>query len=172
MAKTDRAPYQPSEAEGAATDQQALKGLPHAEKLAAFAEELASNAARMDDAEEDQERRSTSSVGAPIRTGSVRQEHQEGWKTAPEVKRVSAAEATREAGKQIEALVGLKVDSVSSVARAETGWDVVVNVVELSRIPHSTDVLAAYHVNLDAEGNLQSYSRSLRYLRDETGACQ
>ena len=85
------------------------------------------------------------------------------------VKRFSAAEAAREAGTQIEALVGMSVDSVSSVERSEKGWDIIVNVVELARIPHSTDVLAAYNVNLDGDGNLMSYSRGNRYTRDQTG---
>ncbi len=81
----------------------------------------------------------------------------------------SAPQAAREAGKQLSELMSLKLDSVSAVEKKDSGWQVVVNLIELSRIPHSTDVLGAYQVQLDAEGNIQSYHRGARYLRDQTG---
>lgn len=129
---------------------QELQSLPHAEKLMAFTEKMASDS--REDAEKAAQTQSKEVVPEPVM-----------------VKRFSAAEAAREAGTQIQALVGMTVDSVSSVERSEQGWDIIVNVVELARIPHSTDVLAAYNVNLDGEGNLMSYSRGSRYTRDQTG---
>ncbi|MEJ2228815.1 MAG: gas vesicle protein [Alphaproteobacteria bacterium] len=122
--------------------QQELESLPHAEKLMAFTEKMTSDS----------------------REVSERADTTQSEEVVPEpvmVKRFSAAEAAR--------LVGMSVDSVSSVSRSTEGWDIIVNVVELARIPHSTDVLAAYNVNLDGEGNLMSYSRGNRYTRDQTG---
>jgi hypothetical protein len=81
----------------------------------------------------------------------------------------SAAQAAHFAGKQLDELTRLKVDSVSAVSKIENGWDVVVNLIELSRIPHSTDVLSSYSVILDADGNLSSYRRITRYMRDQLG---
>ncbi len=87
----------------------------------------------------------------------------------PAKRAFSAPQAAREAGKQLSELMSLKLDSVSAVEKKDSGWQVVVNLIELSRIPHSTDVLGAYQVQLDAEGNIQSYHRGGRYLRDQTG---
>jgi Gas vesicle synthesis protein GvpO len=87
----------------------------------------------------------------------------------PVKQRFSAPQAAREAAKQLSELTNLKLDSVSAVDKKESGWHVTVNLVELSRIPHSTDVLGSYEVELDAEGNLESYQRGPRYLRDQIG---
>ena len=134
-----------------AADQDGLKSLPHGDKLMAFAEELSS--------------------GLPAKGAASNTTHTDvaGLAASLPAKRFSAADAAGEAGHQIEALVRMKVDGVSAVKRSEAGWDVTVNVVELTRIPNSTDVLAAYHVCLDAEGNLMSYSRGARYTRDQVG---
>ena len=83
--------------------------------------------------------------------------------------RFGAPQAAREAAKQLSELTCLKFDSVSAVNKNDGGWHVTVNLVELSRIPHSTDVLGVYEVELDAEGNLERYHRGPRYLRDQTG---
>ena len=41
------------------------------------------------------------------------------------------------------------------------------DLIELKRIPESTDVLASYEALLDDEGNLLRYQRTRRYLRQE-----
>lgn len=129
-------------------DQHGLAGLPHAEKLMAFVEGRT----------------------APTPGKSTGPRKQRKPRTTRSAQRAfSAADAAGEAGRQIEALVRMKIDSVSAVTRAETGWEVIVNVVELARIPASTDLIAAYHVVLDPAGNLQSYSRGNRYTRGQTG---
>ncbi len=85
-------------------------------------------------------------------------------------RRCSAPEAALEAGKQLKALTGLKFDNISNVEKKGDGWHIVATMVELRRVPSSTDVLAAYEVELDSEGNLDSYRRVNRYLRSQTGA--
>ncbi len=85
-------------------------------------------------------------------------------------RRCSAPEAALEAGKQLKALTGLKFDNISNVEKKGDGWHIVATMVELKRVPSSTDVLAAYEVELDAAGNLDSYRRINRYLRSQTGA--
>lgn len=84
-------------------------------------------------------------------------------------RRFNAFHAAMAARTQLEEITRLKVDSVSAVSRNEEGWEVIANVVELSRIPHSTDVISAFTVFLDDEGNLDSYNRTARYTRDQTG---
>ncbi|MBB5751381.1 hypothetical protein GGQ63_000424 [Prosthecomicrobium pneumaticum] len=68
---------------------------------------------------------------------------------------------------QLHELTGFAAESVSQLTPTETGWEVVANLVELKRIPASTDLLAAYRITLDKEGNVTSYSRVRRYLRDQ-----
>lgn len=68
---------------------------------------------------------------------------------------------------ELSAITGLDVDHVSAVTRQDDGWHVVVDLVELRRIPSSTDVLAAYEAVLGPTGILLSYRRTRRYLRDQ-----
>lgn len=68
---------------------------------------------------------------------------------------------------QLHELTGFTAESVSQLTPTETGWEVVANLVELKRIPASTDLLAAYRITLDKEGNVTGYSRVRRYLRDQ-----
>jgi hypothetical protein len=69
---------------------------------------------------------------------------------------------------QMQDLIGFPFESVSSLGKIENGWRMVLNVVELRRIPASTDVLAAYEITLDEAGNVTGYHRERRYLRDQT----
>jgi len=71
------------------------------------------------------------------------------------------------AREQLAAVMGRRADAVSGFAREEDGWRVTVEVVELERIPPSTDVLATYEVQLDADGNLSGYERTRRYVRSQ-----
>jgi hypothetical protein len=64
-------------------------------------------------------------------------------------------------GRPIESVLGLERDD------EDNGWSVTVQVVELQRIPHSTDVLGAYAVKLDGEGEILGWRRSRRYHRNQ-----
>jgi hypothetical protein len=66
---------------------------------------------------------------------------------------------------QLEALLERSVESVSSLERTNDGWLVTLEVVEVSRIPESTDVLASYQMELDEDRNLRRYARVRRYHR-------
>nr|MBO2504093.1 gas vesicle protein [Thermoanaerobacterales bacterium] len=68
----------------------------------------------------------------------------------------------------IEQLVGQPVESVSGVRAIDGGFRVDVEVVEVSRIPPTTDVLATYEVDLDAEGEVTGFARTDRYYRNQT----
>jgi hypothetical protein len=64
-------------------------------------------------------------------------------------------------------LHGADAESVSSVARTRTGWTVGLEVVEVRRIPDSTDILATYEVEIDGEGRVLRFERTRRYHRAE-----
>lgn len=75
------------------------------------------------------------------------------------------AEVLRGARDQLAELVGLPVEGVSEFERRDDGWEVVLVVRELERVPTATDVLGLYEVRLDADGDLQSFARISRYTR-------
>ena len=64
------------------------------------------------------------------------------------------------AKEQMTTLTGKKVDTISSFTNDEQGWQVAVELVEMKRLPESSDMLATYAVHLDAEGRLLNYKRS------------
>lgn len=80
---------------------------------------------------------------------------------------LSAVQAAEEAKEQLSQLTGLPADTVSSVRGQDGAWEVGVELVELERLPPSTDVLASYQVSLDASGQLTGYERVQRYLRSQ-----
>jgi hypothetical protein len=73
--------------------------------------------------------------------------------------------AARQAAEHVLALTGRCPENVVSVARDEDGWQVGVEVLELRRIPETTDVLALYEVILDGNGDLVRCERGQRYHR-------
>ncbi len=79
----------------------------------------------------------------------------------------TAPKIAQRAKEQLAQLTGLKPDTVSALSKDEQGWHVTVELVEMTRIPTATDVLASYLALLDDEGNLLSYQRIRRYLRGE-----
>ena len=75
--------------------------------------------------------------------------------------------AVRAAREQLRQLHGADAESISSFERVEDGWRVTLEVVELRRIPETTDVMASYAVELDRHGDLVAYERVRRYQRSE-----
>src|SRR5438874_13800597 len=69
-------------------------------------------------------------------------------------------EAAELMGRPIESVVGLEPDD-------DGGWTVTVDVVELERIPHSTDVLGSYAITVDKSGELTGWRRRRRYYRNQ-----
>ena len=63
-------------------------------------------------------------------------------------------------GRRVEAVLGIEPDD-------DGGWIVTVSVVELQRIPNSTDVLGAYRVSVDEDGEVIGYRRQRRYVRSQ-----
>lgn len=84
--------------------------------------------------------------------------------------RVDALSAARRAASYLEKLLGQPAERLIGVSRDDDGrWHIAVEVVELARIPPTTDVLAAYEVVLDADGALRGYEQRRRYTRGQVG---
>ena len=84
-------------------------------------------------------------------------------------RRPSGAKVAREAARQLVELTGKEAEGVVGLERTEDGWTVQVEVLELRRVPNTTDVLATYEVTLDEQGELEGYQRRARYVRGASG---
>ena len=89
-------------------------------------------------------------------------------KAAPR-RRPSGAKVAAEAVQQLVQLTGKEAEGVVGLERTEDGWSVQVEVLELRRVPSTTDVLATYEVTLDEQGELEGYQRRARYVRGAPG---
>jgi hypothetical protein len=78
-----------------------------------------------------------------------------------------AAQVVSRARSELESLLGSRPESVSGFEHADGKWSVTLEVVDVRRIPESTDVLSSYEVVLDEERNLVSATRLRRYRRSQ-----
>ena len=79
--------------------------------------------------------------------------------------RLSAAELSQAALTTVQELTGYEPEAVTGLEWDGDSWEVTVDVLELSRIPNTTDVLASYVVQLDEKGTLRGFKRARRFQR-------
>ncbi|MEK7777311.1 MAG: gas vesicle protein GvpO [Chloroflexota bacterium] len=65
-------------------------------------------------------------------------------------------------------ITGLKPVTVTQVFKDEDGWHVGVEMLEMSRIPPSSDILGSYDVTLSEEGEVIRMERRGTRLRGES----
>jgi hypothetical protein len=83
--------------------------------------------------------------------------------------KMTAASAIHVAVEQFRLLTGREPDGVTGVRKTpEKNWSVLVDVVELERIPATTSVMATYRVDVDNDGELLSCERLRRFTRGTT----
>ena len=90
-----------------------------------------------------------------------RKDNRNGNLNPPELARAARAQLADLTGRPPESVLGLRKD--------DDGWKVSVEVVELSRVPSSTDLLGVYEVTLGDDGQLLGYARMRRYQRGQPG---
>ncbi|MBA9002511.1 MULTISPECIES: gas vesicle protein GvpO [Thermomonospora] len=78
---------------------------------------------------------------------------------------LSVVEAARAGARQLADIISRTPEGVVSVEPVEDGWIVEVEVLEARHVPSSSDVLAIYEIELDADGALVAYRRTQRYRR-------
>ena len=66
-------------------------------------------------------------------------------------------------------LTGKTSEGVIGLEKTDDGWKVEVEVLELRRVPSTTDILATYEVSVDGNGDLIGYRRLHRYVRGTPG---
>jgi len=77
----------------------------------------------------------------------------------------SLAELVHRAVEEFSALSGVTAEHVSGLRSADDGWSVLVEVVDVERIPSTTSILSTYRVDADSHGALVGYERIRRYTR-------
>jgi hypothetical protein len=82
---------------------------------------------------------------------------------------MTGPKAVERAKTLVSDLTGRETESVSFLSRDDEGWHIMLEVVELERIPQTTDILASYKVELDDEGELLRCERVNRYYRNQAG---
>jgi hypothetical protein len=83
-------------------------------------------------------------------------------------KRSAGAEIAARAREELAEMTGLEAEGVTSLEQAEDGiWQVTVELLELSRIPATDDMLGSYEVELDEDGEVIGYRRLRRYSRSQ-----
>ena len=93
-------------------------------------------------------------------------------RSAPRAASRPAATATQvaaQAARELLELTGKGAEGITGLERSDDGWTVQVEVVEVRRIPDTTDVLALYEIQTDDHGSLQGYRRIRRYARGVPG---
>jgi hypothetical protein len=81
---------------------------------------------------------------------------------------VTAVTAIRKAVEQFCLVTGRQPDGVTGVRAVADGWSVLIDTVELERIPATTSILATYRVDVDKGGALVACERLRRYTRGMT----
>ncbi len=80
----------------------------------------------------------------------------------------------RKLGEQVlddlQMLVGAETEGISGICRDKEGYVVTVEVLELARVPQTSDVMATYDVHVDDDGEIVEYQRQRRYLRSQVEA--
>lgn len=80
----------------------------------------------------------------------------------------SPVQIVERARRALDDLGGMTVDRVIGVEADEDEWRVTVEVVELRRIPNTSDILARYEVQMSKAGKFRGYRQVARRLRSQT----
>lgn len=81
----------------------------------------------------------------------------------------TARQVADSAADQLAQMTGRESEGVTGLERTDDGWRVQVEVLELRRVPATTDVLAVYEVEVDERGDLLGYRRVHRFARGDAG---
>jgi hypothetical protein len=73
------------------------------------------------------------------------------------------------AAEQLQQLIGRPIEAVLGMEKDGSEWSVAVEVLELERVPNTTDVLGRYEITVDKDGELTAVHRTRRYVRAEAG---
>jgi hypothetical protein len=82
--------------------------------------------------------------------------------------RSAGMEIAARAREELAEITGLEAEGVTAIEQEEDGaWRVTIEVLELSRVPETDDMLGSYEVELDEDGEILGYRRVRRYARSQ-----
>jgi hypothetical protein len=142
-----------------------------AAKKSAARKSAAKNATKSSPTSSTAERSTAQKTGSGHRRGTAARAEAppSGGADSGDQRRSRGSRVARAAREAVLELTGKRAESVTGLERTDDGWTVEVEVLELERIPNTTDVLATYQVILDDDGELQGCHRVHRYLRGSAG---
>ena len=71
------------------------------------------------------------------------------------------------AKEQLAEVTGFSPVAAVGGFKDEEGWHISVDVLEMARLPESTDIIGTYVVTLDPEGNMVKFEKKRARLRGE-----
>ena len=71
------------------------------------------------------------------------------------------------AKEQLAEVTGFSPVAAVGGFKDEEGWHISVDVLEMARLPESTDIIGTYVVSLDPEGNMVKFEKKRARLRGE-----
>ncbi|MCK4325286.1 gas vesicle protein [bacterium] len=77
-------------------------------------------------------------------------------------------ELVEKAREELSRITGLELSTTLGAAKEERGWKVTLEMVEKHSIPDQMDILAAYEVILDNDGNVIEFNRIRLRKRTDT----
>lgn len=83
--------------------------------------------------------------------------------------RIDARQAAERAAAYLEGMTGEQPEVVIAVEPDEDRWLVQLEMLELARVPTTTDVLGCYEVEVSFDGEPVAYRRLRRYHRGQVG---
>ena len=76
-------------------------------------------------------------------------------------------EAVQSGRDELGMLLGRPVEAILGIDRDHGNWVLRAQVLELARIPNTTDVLGEYEAVIDRRGEIVRYARTHRYHRGQ-----
>jgi hypothetical protein len=70
---------------------------------------------------------------------------------------------------QLGNLMNRPIEAVTGLEKDGDEWTVTLEVLELERVPSTTDVIGKYEVTLDKDGEMTGLERTRRFPRAEAG---
>jgi hypothetical protein len=70
---------------------------------------------------------------------------------------------------QMQGLMERRIEAVTGIEKDGDEWTVTLEVLELERVPSTTDVIGKYEVTLDKDGEMTGMQRTRRFPRAESG---
>jgi hypothetical protein len=117
-----------------------------------------------DDAEPEQPQAAEEDADEPT---AEHDDESDGARSSPPSDAIRIVQQARE---HLRDLLGEDAESVSGIERENGNWSVKLEVVEMHRIPESTDILSSYSAVLDDDGGIVSLTRGRRYRRSQVEA--